>query len=288
MKTEWVTNTFKPWLIRDGELIRASKEKWRMPVRLNRQSQIQHEAWAHFKETNPVLTDSHLISKGFIKPKKPRIFCDSIVDVFDKSVSVDLRSELFALVADTPYIDWIITTKQIGNVMKMCSCDALVLDMILSRVWLGITIKNQEEADRDVPELLEVQAEKIFLNIDPLLENIDLYQSFSKKRWICDDGGEICATLRHVDWVVAGGESGASAKPMQVDWVRGLRDQCEMASVPFFFKNWGAWEPHPHVCGGVIQESKKTTLSLSNAMISCARGKSGRLLDGRTWDEFPA
>jgi len=65
--------------------------------------------------------------------------------------------------------------------------------------------------------------------------------------------------LDGIDWAIAGGESGPKARPMQADWVRSIRDQCTAAGVAFHFKQWG----------GV---NKKRT---------------GRVLDGRTWDELP-
>ncbi|MBI4582770.1 MAG: phage Gp37/Gp68 family protein [Planctomycetes bacterium] len=66
--------------------------------------------------------------------------------------------------------------------------------------------------------------------------------------------------LSGIDWVIVGGESGPKARPMKEDWVIGIHEQCRQASVPFFFKQWGGW-------------NKK---------------KTGRLLNGRTWDEVPA
>jgi protein gp37 len=80
-----------------------------------------------------------------------------------------------------------------------------------------------------------------FLSIEPLLEDL----------------GEI--NVGEVDWVIVGGESGPGARPMKRDWVVSIREQCDAARVPFFFKQWGGrW--------------KKNT---------------GRILDGRTWDGFP-
>ena len=78
--------------------------------------------------------------------------------------------------------------------------------------------------------------------------------------------GPLQLNLGKIDWVIVGGESGPGARPMQLDWARSARDQCLGASVPFFFKQWGA-----HDEAGV-RRSKKA---------------SGRQLDGRTWDELP-
>jgi len=65
--------------------------------------------------------------------------------------------------------------------------------------------------------------------------------------------------LKGIHWVIVGGESGPKARPMNIEWVRSIRDQCIDVDVPFFFKQWGG-------------KNKKAT---------------GRLLDGRTWDQMP-
>jgi len=78
--------------------------------------------------------------------------------------------------------------------------------------------------------------------------------------------GPLTLDLDGIDWVIVGGESGHGARPMQLDWARGVRDQCVSAKTPFFFKQWGA-----HDESGVRRPKKHT----------------GRTLEGRTWDELP-
>ena len=92
-----------------------------------------------------------------------------------------------------------------------------------------------------IKHLQQAPAAVRFLSIEPLLEDL----------------GEI--DLEGIHWVIVGGESGAGARPMQKEWVLSLRDQCERAEVPFFFKQWG----------GV------------------RKSKAGRELDGRTYDGLP-
>lgn len=69
-----------------------------------------------------------------------------------------------------------------------------------------------------------------------------------------------------ISWVIAGGESGHRARPSHIDWFRSLRDQCEGAGVPFLLKQWGEHGP---------------------SMVRVGKKAAGRMLDGRTWDEFP-
>lgn len=111
-----------------------------------------------------------------------------------------------------------------------------------------------------------------------------------------------------IDWVVLGGESGKGARPMHPDWARSVRDQCQAAGVPFFFKQWGEWAPATKdygVSGSLMPDTGEkftwiggdgktqnpSSHGLVDPVMAIARvGKhaAGRLLDGRTWDEFPA
>ena len=107
---------------------------------------------------------------------------------------------------------------------------------------------------------------------------------------------------RHLDWVIVGGESGPGARPMHPGWARSLRDQCQAAGVPFFFKQWGEWAPSTRteaagnprsgwksLLGYPAIPSAEDLLPSAGAAFMEHKGKStaGRLLDGRTWDEMP-
>jgi protein gp37 len=119
---------------------------------------------------------------------------------------------------------------------------------------------------------------------------------------------------RPLDWVICGGESGPGARPMHPDWARGLRDQCQEADVPFFFKSWGEWHPRYEdefetvcqVCGcseeraceggcywvscelcSQCENVKAHVFEDNNVVYRRGKKRAGRLLDGRTWDQFP-
>ncbi len=94
--------------------------------------------------------------------------------------------------------------------------------------WLGVTAENQEVADKRILILVSLPVAIRFVSIEPMLGPIDL------SRWI-----------NRLDWVICGGETGPDpgVRPMHPDWVRSIRDQCKKADVPFFFKQWGKWEP---------------------------------------------
>jgi protein gp37 len=193
--------------------------------------------------------------------RRQRVFCASLADVFDNAVDPQWRADLFSLIAKTPNLDWLLLTKRIGNVRGMLAelahphdQDLTLLDMMpLPNVWIGATIVNQEEADRDIPKLLAVPARVRFLSMEPLLGPVNL------TRIPVSGGGfhefdplvtanvlqrpEAYPPLPQVDWVIVGGESGPGARPMHPGWTRGLRDQCAAAGVPFLFKQWGEWKP---------------------------------------------
>lgn len=159
-----------------------------------------------------------------------RVFCASMADVFDKNAPAGARERLWSLIEQTPHLDWLLLTKRIGNVGRMIPDRWST--MLPRNVWLGISVVNQDEADRDIPKLLAVKAHVRWLSMEPLLGPVDLdrvYVAAPGERWI--------------DWVVVGGESGPKARPMHPDWARALRDQCTVAGVQFLFKQWGEWMP---------------------------------------------
>ncbi|TZG24900.1 phage Gp37/Gp68 family protein [Sphingomonas montanisoli] len=192
--------------------------------------------------------------------RRQRVFCASLADVFDNAVDPDWRSDLFELIDQTPDLDWLLLTKRIGNAATMLRAD-WERDAFPPNVWLGATIVNQAEADRDIPKLLAAPARVRFLSIEPLLGPVDLAEvsntgtALDPECW----GDCACDSLygrdpgcrrnegdgqlqRKIDWVIVGGESGPGARPMHPDWARGLRDQCTAAGVAFLFKQWGEWE----------------------------------------------
>lgn len=174
-----------------------------------------------------------------------RVFCASLADVFDNAVPVEWRRDLFDLIERTPHLDWLLVTKRIGNAKAMMA-DALHLNpdalsngqiWPLPNVWLGITVVNQEEADRDIPKLLQTPAAVRFLSMEPLLGPVDLRQAHITRTRLPE-----WPSPTRVDWVIVGGESGPKARPMHPQWARDIRDQCAAAGVPFLFKQWGEWE----------------------------------------------
>jgi protein gp37 len=158
----------------------------------------------------------------------------------------------------------------------------------LPNVWLGVSVEDQKTADERIPPLLQTPAAVRFVSAEPLLGPVDLTaiprclddndpRHLQTEELRKDDPLEWLRLLRHgapgLDLIIVGGESGPGARPMSPDWARSIRDQCQAAGVPFFFKQWGEWGP---------------AIDTDGDMVARRLGKkAGRLLDGRTWDEFP-
>ncbi|KVQ87300.1 hypothetical protein WK09_19875 [Burkholderia ubonensis] len=259
-----------------GERVRTSASTWRQPVRWN----ARH---AEF-----------FAAHG----RRQRVFCASLADVFDNAVDPAWRRDLFALIEQTANLDWLLLTKRIGNVAEMLR--GIGIDRLPDNIWLGATVVNKAEADRDIPKLLAVPARVRFLSMEPLLGPVDLNRPMPGPDIDQGSGAKICQPWMiqsGIDWVIVGGESGHGARPMHPTWAADLRDQCERAGVPFLFKQWGEWLPveTDGDCYGVADDGsdrelggrlRMTTLG-TQQFLRVGKRAAGRLLDGRTHDEFP-
>lgn len=196
--------------------------------------------------------------------ERHRVFCASMADVFEDRRDLDpWRARLVKLIEATPHLDWLLLTKRPAEVPALAPWG----DNWPDNVWLGTTVENPREAERRIPALLSVPAQVRFLSCEPLLGSLNL------SRWLTSGGP--------IHWIIAGGESGPRARPMNPNWARALRDQCIAADVPFHFKQWGNYAPAEeghvvaHVVGGV-------------PLARMEKKAAGRQLDGRTWDGLPA
>ncbi len=236
--------------------------------------------------------------------RRQRVFCASLADVFDNAVDPAWRADLFELIRATPGLDWLLLTKRIGNVEAM----AQAAGGLPENVWLGATIVNQEEADRDIPKLAAIDVEVRFLSMEPLLGPVELHpwllyqpcpnsldglpvDPSTGQRECCSrcDWTAIGDVLA-IHWVIVGGESGDGARPMHPDWVRRLRDDCAGARVPFLFKQWGEWLMATHLCPKAVQAFVfDHDPQAFNGAIGAEVGKkaAGRLLDGVEYNGYP-
>jgi protein gp37 len=163
------------------------------------------------------------------------VFVNSMSDLFHEEIPLAYIQRVFAVMRESPQHRFQVLTKRAERLEELSS-----RLLFAPNIWIGVSVENADYTSR-IGHLRRVPAAVRFLSIEPLLGPIsDL-------------------VLDGIHWVIAGGESGRGARPMEVDWVRSVRDECLRGQVPFFFKQWG----------GVM------------------KAKAGRMLDGRTWDEMP-
>jgi protein gp37 len=158
---------------------------------------------------------------------KGRVFCASMADVFEMNpVLTQERARLWRLIDATPHLTWQLLTKRPENVIRLAPSHWL--QDWPEHVWLGTTAEDQVRANIRVPRLLAVKGVKVrFLSCEPLLGSVTLAP------WLHEGIG----------WVICGGESGPRHRLMELANARTIRDECEKASVPFFFKQIGGRTP---------------------------------------------
>ncbi|MCL6520246.1 MAG: phage Gp37/Gp68 family protein [Armatimonadetes bacterium] len=171
-----------------------------------------------------------------LKWKKPRaVFVNSMSDLFHEAVPLEFIVKVFEVMRKASQHTFQVLTKRSDRLLELAP--RLTWS---ANVWLGVSVETSDYLFR-IDHLRQTPARVKFISFEPLLGSI----------------GEL--SIEGIDWVIVGGESGPKARPMNIEWVRQIRDYCLSAGVPFFFKQWGG-------------SNKKAA---------------GRVLDGRTWDEMP-
>ncbi|MCK4579399.1 MAG: phage Gp37/Gp68 family protein [Candidatus Marinimicrobia bacterium] len=199
-----------------------------------------------------------------LKTKKPTVFA-VWSDLFHADVPKEFILKAFDRMDQASQHIFLVLTKRPLELYEFCSRYGIGSgNNFPDNAWLGVTAENQEQADKRIPILLQVPAAKRFVSIEPMLSGID----FTNIGTVIEHGEfeepEYLHGLADLDLVILGGESGHKARPMHPDWVRSVRDQCQAAGVPFFFKQWGTYKGPGDW-----------------------KIPAGRLLDGREWNDLP-
>ena len=163
------------------------------------------------------------------------IFVNSMSDIFHAQTPEGFIFEIFDTMNRACWHMYQILTKRVEQLTE--------LDPVLpwsNNIWMGVTVENADYIYR-IDHLRKCRAKNKFISFEPLLGSV----------------GRL--NLDGIDWVIAGGESGPGARPVNKEWITEIRDQCIEAGVPFFFKQWGGFR----------------------------KKENGRMLDGRIWNEFP-
>lgn len=276
-RIEWTHHTFNPWwgcVKVSAACDHCYAETWAKRLGADvwgPKTERRFFTDAHWKE--PLRWNREAGEAG----ERRRVFCASMADVFENRPDlIAPRARLLELIEQTPHLDWLVLTKRIHLVRKLLPKGY----ELPSNVWLGTTVENQDSANKRIKYLLKFKTPSVrFLSCEPLLGPLDLAQYLTKN----EDGVR-------VDWVIAGGESGAGSRPMEPLWPEELRKQCTKARVPFHFKQWGHWAPAELASDVMTPRTPIHVVRQDGTEVRLAavgKGKAGRLLGGREWDQFP-
>ncbi|MGB0683381.1 MAG: phage Gp37/Gp68 family protein [Magnetovibrionaceae bacterium] len=214
-KIEWATHTFNGWTgctpVSPG-CDYCYAESW-----AKRSGQVKWgagEARRRTTETNwkkPLKWNA--MAEG--SAERPRIFCNSLSDMFDSQVQIQWLYDQLDLIEATPNLDWLAVTKRINRAAALAQFGHRPWP---ANLWIGVSVEIPLYMEPRLRDLMKIPAPVRFLSIEPLLEPVRL-----------PDAGPF------PDWVIVGGESG-SDRPMDPDWARDLRDDCRWHGIPFFMK----------------------------------------------------
>jgi len=213
-----------------------------------------------------------------LKWRRPRrIFVNSMGDLFHADVPSKWIERVWQTMLATDGHIYLILTKRPDRMRRLAGSSPEL--SLAKNIWLGITAENQATANERIPILLQIPAAVYFISHEPALGSIIYPPEF--------------LALGRKALIITGGESGPGARPMHPDWARLDRDQCVAAGTPFFFKSQGEYcapsqMPEETYRASVLENGPDTCWN-SDDPTPWRVGKkaAGRLLDGRTWDEFP-
>lgn len=236
--------------------------------------------------------------------RRRMIFVCAHGDLFAENVPDEWIDQVFAVMALAPrhtfqvltkradrmrdyFRELIITRRRWENVIRQKLGRSSSPPPVLPNVWLGVSVEDQRRAHERLADLTQTPAALRWISAEPLISALDV------RPW-----------LSQLHWVVAGGESGPAARPMHIEWIRGLRDQCKVAGVPFLFKQWGSWiiashdNGHTDSCMATNdaiwldvdgRQAKPSCNGMAEpiGMFRVPKSRAGRLLDGVEHNAFP-
>jgi protein gp37 len=257
-----------------------------------------------------------------LRTKKPcTIFVGDMFDLFHEAIDENLIAHVIRVICEARQHTFQVLTKRADRMSEMFNRFVKIYPdgWPIKNLWLGVSVESQKYADERIPLLLQTPAAVRFLSVEPMLEAVDLNYigatgktnssigcipcAWKQETATTQSGPHTChLNLPQVDWVICGGESGRGARPIHPEWAIALRDQCAGANVPFFFKQWGEWMPHPEppdpdgtyhggiflLPNGQFGDQGDWWARRAQAMDRVGKNQAGALLDGREWREFPA
>lgn len=223
-----------------------------------------------------------------------RIFVGSMTDIFQVGVPQVFLVKLWQWMEAYSQHTFQILTKRPE---RMADFLGEYFPSPLHNVWGMTTVCNQSEADGKIPHLLSAPLAVRGVSIEPMLGPVDLFDHlFSEYDKACMDIQMMhphAYSHEKINWIICGGETGPGARPMHPNWVRSLRDQCQHANTPFFFKGWGEWVTENQSPEDIVLPGHSRTprgwkgRKYEDSVYRVGKRRAGRLLDGREWNEVP-
>jgi len=327
-KIEWAEETWNP-VVGCAKVSTGCKNCYaeRMARRLKAMGILQYQ---DVIDKNGWTNKISLVPKALEKPlhwrKSKRIFVCSMSDLFHKDVPFWFVRSIWTTMAMCTQHIFMVLTKRPERMLEFVNREwpteviyehqvqryteqvRATMQDVLPNVWLGVTAENQETANERIPILLQIPAAVRFVSLEPLLGPVDLYRAVygPPSSFLLSTGAygwpDYC-NIRNINglcgrgengglnWIIAGGESGPGARPVNVDWLRSVRDQCTRSGTSFLFKQWGAWAVYESVDGrgplprGQVHWFDEPTGAPD--MVRVGKKAAGRKLDGREWNEYP-
>lgn len=182
------------------------------------------------------------LNQPLLKKKPTKYFVNSMSDLFHEKMPTSFLDKIFDVIKKTPQHTYQILTKREERMVNYFGNNH-----IPKNVWMGVSVEDKKSIYR-IDYLRKVNASIRFVSAEPLLEDV----------------GQL--NLKDIHWVIVGGESGHKARPMKKEWALNIKEQCELQSSTFFFKQWGTWGADG------IKRSKKSN---------------GIEIDGKTYQDLP-
>jgi protein gp37 len=221
-KIEWTDHTFNPW-IGCQKVSPGCDHCYAEAMMDHRYHKVEWGPHGERKRTSEAnwRKPRHWAKAARDTGKRPRVFCASLADIFDNQVPHQWRDDLWALIDQTPQLDWLLLTKRPENIAKMLPEYGQPRN-----VWFGMTAEDQEHFDRRWRIFRQLDATVLFVSYEPAL-------------------GPLKLGFAAPDWIICGGESGKGAREMDPIWARSLRDECAAHGTPFFMKQMTGKAPIP-------------------------------------------
>jgi len=198
---------------------------------------------ANYKDGFKLTLHPQRLNEPIFRKKPSMYFVNSMSDIFHEDIPFDYIDKVFDTIRQTPQHIYQVLTKR-PQIMK----EYFSTREVPAHAWIGVSVEDKKYGVPRIDILREIKASVKFLSVEPLLEDLE------------------DINLENIDWVIVGGESGAKARAMQVEWVANIQQQCKIFSVPFFFKQWGAFGADG------VRRSKSAN---------------GREFMGKVWEEMP-